>query len=118
MRAVVRRDKRLICDEIEELEPAEGQLLVRTIFECVGAPGVLRRLIEAAPAGAQIVVAGVCMESDTPEEFAGTLRNIAEGVIDVSGLVTAKVGLDGVADAFVALGDPEAQLKILVEPGR
>jgi threonine dehydrogenase-like Zn-dependent dehydrogenase len=83
------------------------------------------------------VVAGVCMETDriepsiaitkeveltfvfgyTPEEFAGALRSISEGTIDVSGLVTARVGLDGVAEAFVALGDPEAQVKILVEPG-
>ena len=106
------------------------------IFECVGAPGILQTLIEAAPAGSQIVVAGVCMETDkiepaiaitkeieltfvfgyTPEEFAGTLRHIAEGVIDVSGLVTGRVSLDGVAAAFTALGDPEAHVKILVEP--
>lgn len=106
------------------------------VFECVGAPGVLESLIEAAPAGAQIVVAGVCMETDriepsiavtkeieltfvlgyTPEEFAETLRNIAEGRIDVSGLVTGRVGLDGVAGAFQALSDPEAHVKILVEP--
>lgn len=106
------------------------------IFECVGAPGVLQGLIEAAPAGAQIVVAGVCMETDriepsiaitkeveltfvfgyTPEEFAQTLRHLAEGVIDVSDLVTGKVGLTGVAGAFQALGDPEAHVKILVTP--
>jgi 2-desacetyl-2-hydroxyethyl bacteriochlorophyllide A dehydrogenase len=106
------------------------------IFECVGAPGVVEALIEAAPAGAQIVVAGVCMETDriepsiaitkeieltfvfgyTPEEFAQTLHHIAEGRVDVSGLVTGRVGLDGVADAFTALGDPEAHVKILVEP--
>ncbi|HEX3699371.1 MAG TPA: zinc-binding dehydrogenase [Phenylobacterium sp.] len=106
------------------------------IFECVGAPGVLQALIEAAPAGAQIVVAGVCMESDriepsmaitkeveltfvfgySPEEFAGTLRQLAEGAIEVSGLVSAKVGLDGVAQAFRDLADPEAQVKILVQP--
>jgi threonine dehydrogenase-like Zn-dependent dehydrogenase len=106
------------------------------IFECVGAPGVLQGLIEAAPAGAQIVVAGVCMETDriepsmaitkeieltfvfgyTPEEFADTLRHIAEGEIDVSGLVTGRVGLDGVAQAFSDLADPEAHVKILVEP--
>jgi threonine dehydrogenase-like Zn-dependent dehydrogenase len=106
------------------------------VFECVGAPGVLQGLIEASPAGSQIVVAGVCMESDkiepsiaivketeltfvygyTPEEFAGTLRHIAEGTIDVSGVVTAKVPLDGVAQAFKDLGDPEAHVKILVEP--
>jgi threonine dehydrogenase-like Zn-dependent dehydrogenase len=106
------------------------------VFECVGAPGVLESLIEAAPAGAQIVVAGVCMETDriessiavtkeieltfvlgyTPEEFAQTLTHLAEGVIDVEGVVTGRVGLDGVADAFTALGDPEAHVKILVEP--
>lgn len=106
------------------------------VFECVGSPGVLQALIEAAPAGSQIVVAGVCMETDkiepsiaitkeieltfvfgyTPEEFAMTLRQIAEGVIDVSGLVTGTVGLDGVAGAFTALGDPEAHVKILVQP--
>jgi len=106
------------------------------VFECVGAPGVLQSLIEAAPAGAQIVVAGVCMESDriepsiavtkeieltfvfgySPVEFAQTLHNLAEGVIDVSHLVTGSVGLDGVAGAFEALGDPEAHVKILVRP--
>jgi 2-desacetyl-2-hydroxyethyl bacteriochlorophyllide A dehydrogenase len=106
------------------------------VFECVGSPGVVEALIEAAPAGAQIVVAGVCMETDriepsiavtkeieltfvfgyTPEEFATALRMLSEGRIDVSGLVTGRVGLDGVAAAFTALGDPEAQVKILVEP--
>jgi threonine dehydrogenase-like Zn-dependent dehydrogenase len=106
------------------------------VFECVGAPGVLEALIEAAPAGAQIVVAGVCMETDriepsiaitkeielsfvlgyTPDEFAGTLRHLAEGVIDVSGLVTGATPLEGVAQAFRDLGDPEAHVKILVEP--
>jgi len=108
------------------------------VFECVGAPGVLQNLIESAPAGSQIVVAGVCMETDkiepsiaitkeieltfvfgySPEEFAATLDDIAEGRVDVSGLVTGKVGLNDVAGAFVALGDPEAHVKILVEPQR
>lgn len=106
------------------------------VFECVGSPGVVQSLIEASPAGAQIVVAGVCMETDriepaiaitkeieltfvfgyTPEEFAETLHNIAQGVIDVSGVVTGAVGLDGVAQAFKDLGDPEAHVKILVQP--
>ena len=106
------------------------------VFECVGSPGILQSLIEAAPAGSQIVVAGVCMETDriepaiaitkeieltfvlgyTPEEFALTLHRIAEGVIDVTGLVTAGVDLDGVAGAFRDLGDPEAHVKIMVRP--
>lgn len=106
------------------------------VFECVGSPGVLQALIEAAPAGAQIVVAGVCMETDkiepsiaitkeieltfvfgyTPDEFALTLRQLADGIIDVDGLVTGSVDLGGVAGAFTALGDPEAHVKILVKP--
>ncbi|WP_293898898.1 zinc-binding dehydrogenase [Phenylobacterium sp.] len=114
-----------------------GQAIAQpVVFECVGSPGVLQALIEAAPAGSQIVVAGVCMETDkiepsiaitkeieltfvfgySPEEFAMTLRQLSEGVIDVTGLVTGTVGLDGVADAFTALGDPEAHVKILVQP--
>jgi threonine dehydrogenase-like Zn-dependent dehydrogenase len=108
------------------------------IFECVGSPGVLQSLIEAAPGGSQIIVAGVCMEVDkiepflaitkqldfrfvfgyTPEEFAGTLGDIAEGRIDVAPVITDAVGLDGVAGAFKALGDPESQVKIVVEPWR
>jgi threonine dehydrogenase-like Zn-dependent dehydrogenase len=114
-----------------------GQPVARpVVFECVGAPGVVQGLIEAAPAGAQVVVAGVCMETDriepsiaitkeieltfvfgySPEEFGQTLHRLAEGVIDVSDLVTGQVGLDGVAGAFEALGDPETHVKILVRP--
>src|SRR5579885_1686280 len=88
--------------------------------------------------GARIVVVGVCMEDDrirpmrginkelaiqfvlgyTPDEFAGTLRDIAEGRIPVAPLVTGRVGVDGVAGAFEALARPDAHAKILVDPGR
>ena len=108
------------------------------VFECVGVPGMLDRLCREAPSGARIVVAGVCMEEDrlqpfvpivkqlqlqfvigyTPEEFAGTLRAIAEGEIDTAPLVTGKVGVDGVAGAFEALARPERHAKVLVEPWR
>jgi threonine dehydrogenase-like Zn-dependent dehydrogenase len=114
-----------------------GQTVKRAIiFECVGVPGMLQKLMEACPAGAQIIVAGVCMEPDTiepfmavtkqidfrfvlgytPEEFAKTLSDIAEGRIDVAPVITDAVGLSGVADAFKRLGDPESQVKIVVEP--
>jgi threonine dehydrogenase-like Zn-dependent dehydrogenase len=108
------------------------------VFECVGAPGVLQSLIEGAPPGARILVAGVCMQSDriepslaitkelsldfvigyTPEEFAHTLRDIAEGRIDPAPILTGKVGLSGVAGAFEALASPDDHVKILVEPGQ
>lgn len=108
------------------------------IFECVGVPGLLRQAMRDAPIGGRVVVAGVCMEDDvikpmvginkelsvqfvlgyTPDEFAQTLQEIAEGRIDVAPLVTGKVGVEGVADAFDALAKPDAHAKILVEPWR
>lgn len=108
------------------------------IFECVGVPGLIQQVIGGAPVGARIVVVGVCMESDNFEpffgiakelnlqfvlgysnqEFADSLRHIAEGLIDVSPLITGKVGLDGVKQAFADLANPEKHAKILVEPWR
>lgn len=106
------------------------------VFECVGVPGVIQSLIEAVPTGTQILVAGVCMQTDaiepflcinkslelkfvlgyTPDEFAATLRHIAEGTIDVRPAITGEVALGGVADAFRALADPESHCKIVVRP--
>ena len=51
-----------------------------------------------------------------PGEFADTLHRISEGEYPVSQMITATVPLDGVADAFTALGDPDSQAKILVTP--
>lgn len=106
------------------------------IFEAVGVPGMLDAAIGEAPAGAQVLVVGVCMEPDVvrpgiavvkelnlqfvfgydPLQFQTTLRRIAEGEIDVSPMITGRVDLDGVPAAFEALGDPDAHAKILVIP--
>ncbi len=108
------------------------------IFECVGIPGVIQQLFEGAPRDARIVVVGVCMETDrsepmlgiikelnvqyvlgyTPEEFAASLRLIAEGKVEAASLVSASVGIDGVAQAFTDLANPERHTKIIVEPWR
>src|ERR1700742_1506153 len=108
------------------------------IFECVGVPGLLQQVFEGAPRDARIVVVGVCMKSDrnepmlgimkelnvqyvlayTPEEFAASLRLLAEGEVDAPSLVTGKVGISGVAQAFDDLANPEAHTKIIVEPWR
>ena len=108
------------------------------IFECVGVPGVIEAIMAAAPAHARMVVVGVCMERDhieplfginkelnlqfvlgyTGEEFADTLRNLAEGKVNGDPLVTGKVGVEGVAQAFEDLASPERHAKILVEPWR
>ena len=106
------------------------------VFECVGVPGVLDELMAASPRGTRIVVVGVCMEADTihpmlgiskelnlqfvlgytPDEFAATLRHIADGKIPAAPLITGHVGLDGVAQAFADLASPERHAKILVHP--
>jgi threonine dehydrogenase-like Zn-dependent dehydrogenase len=108
------------------------------IFECVGAPGLIQALAEAAPAGARIVVAGVCMETDrteplvfitkeielryvfgySREEFAASLTNLAEGRTRYSDIITGVVGLDQTPDAFVRLQTDKSQIKILVAPGK
>ena len=108
------------------------------IFECVGVPGLIQQVFEGAPRDARIVVVGVCMETDrsepmlgimkelnvqyvlgyTPDEFAYSLRLIAEGQVDAASMVTASVGIDGVAKAFADLANPEAHTKIIVEPWR
>ena len=108
------------------------------VFECVGVPGMIQQVFEAAPRDARVIVAGVCMESDrieplfailkelsvqfvlayTPQEFAHALKLLADGAVDAEALVTAEVGLEGVKAAFEELGNPERHTKILVEPWR
>jgi threonine dehydrogenase-like Zn-dependent dehydrogenase len=97
---------------------------------------VIQQILDGAPAGARIVVVGVCMETDrfepffgivkqlnlqfvlgyTHEEFAASLHNIAEGKVDVTPLITGHVGLEGVRSAFAELANPEQHAKIVVQP--
>lgn len=106
------------------------------IFEAVGVPGMIDRLMAAAPTRSEILIAGVCIPRDefrpsigiykhlslrfvlgwSPEEFSTSLHNLAEGRIDGSKLVTGEVGIDDVPQAFRDLADPEQHVKILVRP--
>lgn len=106
------------------------------IFECVGVPGMIDGVLGAAPLQSRVVVVGVCMGADqirptmaiskeldlrfvfgyTPLEFRDTLHMLADGKLNAAPLVTGTVGLDGVAAAFDALGDPETHAKIIIDP--
>jgi len=106
------------------------------IFEAVGVPGVIDQAMRAAPPQTQIVVVGVCMETDQmqpfmgitkeltvkfsmaydPMEFASTLHSIAEGQVDVAPMISGTVGIDGVPQAFEDLANPDVHAKIVVEP--
>jgi threonine dehydrogenase-like Zn-dependent dehydrogenase len=106
------------------------------IFECVGVPGMIDSIMAGAPLFSRIVVVGVCMGADqmrpsmainkeidlrfvlgyTPLEFRDTLHALADGKIDATPMLTGRVGLEGVATAFDALGDPETHAKIVIDP--
>ena len=106
------------------------------VFDCTGVRGVLAQTIAEVPAGTQIVMAGIPHGDESfnpvlaiakelnlqfvlyyaPEEFAAALQAVADGKLDWQPLVTATVGLEGIADAFAALGDPEVHAKIMIDP--
>jgi len=106
------------------------------IFEAVGVPGMIQQAMRMAPKDARILIVGACMQEDhmhpmlgigkelslqfvlgySPTEFGNALTAIAEGKVDLSPLITGRVGIDGVPQAFKDLGDPEQHAKILVMP--
>ena len=106
------------------------------IFECVGVPGVLGEILEAAPWAARVVVAGVCLEPDPlftaaahskalnvqfggfpiPEDFDGALRAIADGTVDVSRWLTGHASLDGSLQAFEDAKDTQRHARIVIRP--
>ena len=116
-----------------------GQLPLRPTvgFESTGKPGLLKQMIDGAPPGSRISVAGINLGTDefepshgilkeldlrfclyyTPEEFAQTVSLLDSGRLDVSAMVTGRVGFEGVAEAFERLAQSPADGKILIDPG-
>jgi (R,R)-butanediol dehydrogenase/meso-butanediol dehydrogenase/diacetyl reductase len=106
------------------------------IFECVGAPGLLRQCIDIAPVHGRIVVVGVCRHDDsilpriairkeltvsfalgyTREEFVLVLDMLAAGRIDASALVSDVIGLDALPEIFESLRRPNPRAKVLINP--
>lgn len=106
------------------------------VFECVGVPGVIERLVTDAPYLSRLVVVGVCMPPDTfrpamalnkelelrfsfcynPADFREALHLMADGTVDTRPIVTGVVGLPGVATAFEALAGAPEHAKILIDP--
>jgi threonine dehydrogenase-like Zn-dependent dehydrogenase len=106
------------------------------VFECVGVPGMLGECINLARRNGKIIVAGVCMQPDTivpvaasvkglclqfvtyyrRGDFALTLDMLRAERIDPQPMVTQRVGLDAMPEAFERLRKPEGQCKIIVEP--
>lgn len=132
------------CDEVVDpaVEPAiaawrriDGNKPL-VVFEAVGVPGMIEQAMRIAPKDTRILVVGACMQEDAihpmlgigkelniqfvlgyqPDEFAASLDAIADEKVDLAPLLTGFVSIEGVPQAFVDLGNPEAHAKILVEP--
>ena len=115
---------------------AEAGKLV--IFECVGIHTLIDNFIRRAPPHATVVVTGIhtavanvnyayatVKELDLrfsyyyqPQEFSECLNALGDGKIPWQQLLTGKVGMDGVSDAFNQLMRPNDHVKVVIEPWR
>ena len=128
-------------DAIDPSQPLLGQVEKiagkgpDVIFECVGIPGMLMNVMNEAPRGSRIVVAGVCQQPDTimplmgimkelelqfvlgyrPADFDYVIAMIAQDRVDVGHMVTDIVTLDALPAAFEALRKPSHQCKVMLE---
>jgi (R,R)-butanediol dehydrogenase / meso-butanediol dehydrogenase / diacetyl reductase len=106
------------------------------VVECVGRPGLLDPCIAAARAKGRIVVAGVCVEPTpflplpalmkevsisfavyyTPEEFTAVIAAFERGQIDPSPLLSRRLDLSLINDAFDDFACTTTAGKILLTP--
>ncbi|MBL4585423.1 MAG: zinc-binding dehydrogenase [Pseudomonadales bacterium] len=116
----------------------ESQPAQTVVFECVGAVGLLQQICSQTPAHSRVIVAGLCTAQDSfmpiealrkelsiqyvfyyeAPEFEDALNALADGTIRWQAWLSAKVGLNGIADAFELLQNPETHAKIIIEPWR
>lgn len=116
--------------------PQFGGRQVNVIYECVGLPGMLQRIVEAAPFDGRIVMGGYCMEEEhmfvfaaqnkrlniqfaggeEPQDMELAMRSIADGSIDVRPWLGERTGLGGVAQAIAGMSSPHAPVRTVVDP--
>lgn len=122
------------ADPVAEYEHRTG-CKPSVIFECVGRP-VLDKLIAMAPPHAHLVMVGTGMQPENftvvsaamkrlrmtftlayeASDFPFVQRMLADGRINVDGLVTATVSLDEASAMFALLGKPNDHCKVLITP--
>jgi threonine dehydrogenase-like Zn-dependent dehydrogenase len=115
---------------------ARGVSRPPVIFECVGAAGLLQRIVEACPTGSRIYAAGGWYTGDTLDvtvattkgvliQFGGapgaeawyaTLDAIVSGRLDPRPSIGMVVGLEGVPHAIDAARRAEGPPRIIVHP--
>jgi (R,R)-butanediol dehydrogenase/meso-butanediol dehydrogenase/diacetyl reductase len=121
-----------------------GAALARTgdapdlIFECVGAPGLIRACMDLLPIHGCLVVVGVNRGEDTilprvairkeltirfalgyqREDFSLVLGLMADGRIDADALVSRVIGFAELPDMFERLRRPNPDAKVVIDPSR
>ncbi|MFF2392978.1 alcohol dehydrogenase catalytic domain-containing protein [Nocardia sp. NPDC058114] len=125
----------LVADAGSVVGAAANGILIA--YECSGRAGILNELTHQMPFNSriQVLAAGFTAETITPvvpqfrriavnfghgpyqDAYDITLRRLAAGSIDAEAIITARVDLGGVADAFATLRSPQDHVKIIVRPG-
>ena len=123
-------------DAWQALAAERGAAMPPVIFECVGAAGLLRRIVEACPAGSRIYAAGGWYTGDTldittattkgvlvqfggapgAEAWYGTLEAIVSGRLDPRPSMGMVVELDGVPSAIDLARKAQGPPRIIVHP--
>lgn len=106
------------------------------VFEAVGAPGLIQEAIGRVRFRGRVVVVGVCFSADTiqpvsatfkeasvrfvlayeKDDFQYTVDMMDQERIDPRPMVTDRIGLEGVPEAFESLKAPHSQCKVMVFP--
>lgn len=107
-----------------------------TIFDCVGVPGMIQSCVDMSRARGTIVVVGVCMKEDTQvplsailkelkiqyvlgyqeQDFARVLAVLRSGRLKPAPMVTDRVALEALPEAFERLRQPGSQIKLMILP--
>lgn len=142
-----RRQRAVALGATAALDPSAGDIgaAVATqaggppeiVFECVGAPGLIRQCMDLVAVRGRVVVVGVYRHEDTimprigirkevavqfvlgyvAEDFRLVLDMLRGGRIQAAPLITAVIGLDEVPEMFELLRRPNPHAKVLIDPG-
>jgi threonine dehydrogenase-like Zn-dependent dehydrogenase len=123
----------------EELGPAFERITGKApmlAFECVGRPDVVHNISLIVDRGARILSAGMCMAPDnfmplvfgtkelsmqfvsyyTHQNYQLTVDMLAAERIDPLPMITDRITLDALPEAFEALRKPSTECKVVVQP--
>lgn len=123
-------------DVQREIRAQRGKWGPAVIFECVGAPGLIGKIVDSVDMGTRIYCAGGWYTGDTlditaatrqgvtiqfgggpmPQDWYGTLDAIAAGRLDPSPSIGQVITLDGVPDAIDMARRSAGPPRIIVHP--